>query len=230
MKNEINDLINDISKTSIVDALLKAKKLAFHLKNENFIKWIDNELNGYSVDVIPDYRKVKTILLGTVTNGLTTLNNINLPLMKIDERCRKYIEKINIANSIGALDTTNDMYYPISSDYYSLFNLDNNYNVIDAKQKISSTLTKQIVITVKNRLLEFLLVISETNLDKNDIEESFQKIIFNGNMENCQININQNSKQKIGDRKISIFKNIKLNFAKMFYKMFPSLKKVNIQK
>lgn len=56
-------LINDIAQNlveqngSVESALLKTKVLAYKIKNDNLINWVNGELNGYNnIKELPEYR------------------------------------------------------------------------------------------------------------------------------------------------------------------------------
>lgn len=79
----IDELIDDISSSTakLTDILIKAKVLAHKLKLKEMAGWINSELNGYpSPDSIPEYRKTRCRVIGTISDGYSRMNNFPIPL------------------------------------------------------------------------------------------------------------------------------------------------------
>lgn len=103
-KKIAEDILSDINcNATISDILLKARVFA-KLKNDNdLLKWIDNELNGYETD-IPQYRKLKCNLkIKVVRPSGTQVVDFPLDLIK-DSTIRTNFSLLLIFESIQELE------------------------------------------------------------------------------------------------------------------------------
>lgn len=96
----IKELQNEITNKSISTAelLRKAKILASKLKQDEFIKWVDKELNGYSEEnPVPEYRTVKGTPQARSRWGM-------LPYINQDSKSQEILSERAISQSIPQLE------------------------------------------------------------------------------------------------------------------------------
>src|SRR5680860_876619 len=60
--------------------LLKAKEFAEQFKDENFLQYLEKELNGYEVGDLPEYRMIKSEIIGTIKNAYGQITQQNVPI------------------------------------------------------------------------------------------------------------------------------------------------------
>jgi hypothetical protein len=150
MVSLIQQLQNDIldPKTSLNTILRRAKVLASTLRNEEFKKWLDNELDGYrDRSAVPDYRRSHGENRGNFVSSLgSSAKNLLIPLSCLPGSSRNYYEEAVIHQGVGALqhliesDPTNstlrimwpvDLVASVASDIYQ------GYHCISAWQVLS---------------------------------------------------------------------------------------------
>lgn len=176
----IDDLIDELADktTTLTDILIKTKILAFKLKNQELISWIDNELNGYTQGSLPDYRILSCQVIGTMSNGFSRAKNYPIPLLGLDEEIRKGISTMYLSQSISTLDdfvhskNEGKMINHIPMEYYSFLSkdLDNGFVVEYAVRKIDRVQIIQILTAVRSKLLDFLLKLNEELGESTDIK------------------------------------------------------------
>lgn len=105
----IQELQDDIvdSKTNLSSILRRAKVLAYDLKNEEFKKWVDNELNGYSNEKeIPDYRKTLAYNFGDFIDSFgRQVKNAPIPTLNLPEPIKKFADDLIFYNGVRALES-----------------------------------------------------------------------------------------------------------------------------
>jgi hypothetical protein len=103
---EIRDGVVDPS-VSLSTALRKAKILAVSLGNQEFRKWVDCELDGYSGDVeLPFYRKLNLPVLGNFSGPFGQgVNGFLLPISQMPDRLKEIAKEVMFGNPILCLVT-----------------------------------------------------------------------------------------------------------------------------
>lgn len=166
---DIQDAAIDPS-VDITFLLRKCKVLAARLGNEEFSKWVDDELNGYKkIEDLPDYRVLSVESKGHFSGYAGSgLRNANIPLSCIDNKFRKTLEKSNCAQPISAYvdllsspkgDGTfqepwpNDLVALVGGGIYQYMNCLGAWKVIPRGAIVS------LVDAVRNRILNFALQI-----------------------------------------------------------------------
>ena len=177
--NIINELINELADKSshLTDVLIKTKILAFQLKNQKLITWLDNELNGYKNEDLPEYRKLACQIIGTLSNGFHRVKNFPIPLFGIDDKLRDEMLKVNLTQSVSTLDDfvhsskSRKMVMNIPPEMYSYLSegLDNGFVIEYARREIDKSQVLQVLTSVRTKLLDFLLMLNEELGEGNDI-------------------------------------------------------------
>ena len=176
--NLIQELQNDIldSKTGLSSILRKAKVLASTLRNGEFKKWVDNELNGYpdNKEGIPDYRQGRVENYGNFSGPFgSALKNIPIPSLNLPERLKKHsnelllVEGVRVFESLIESDSSN-FHIPWPADIVAIISdkIIQGYICISAWKSVSRGQVEQVLDTVRNRLLNFVL----------DLQERYPKI------------------------------------------------------
>jgi hypothetical protein len=210
--DELIDSLTDKS-NSLTDVLIKTKILAFKLKNQELQNWIDNELNGYGNNEVPNYRIVHCEIIGTISNGFQRATNYPIPLISIDEKLKKGMKTVKLSQSVSTLDEVvrkekaGRMYMNIPAEMYGYLSqdFDNGFVIEYAKRQIDRTQIIEVFTSIKSKLLDFLLQLNEEignenisdlkNSDTKDIVSSlFNSSVF-GN--NTTIIVGDNNKQSV---------------------------------
>lgn len=78
MKELLKQLYSGEGRLSLL--LLQAKEFADQYKDENFLDFINNELNGYNSGDLPDYRLIKSEIIGTVKDAYGQIMKQDAPI------------------------------------------------------------------------------------------------------------------------------------------------------
>ena len=78
MKELLDKLLSGEGKLSLL--LLQAKEYAEQANDEKLIEFIDKELNGYSSNELPEYRKIRSEIVGDIQDAYGQLVKIEFPL------------------------------------------------------------------------------------------------------------------------------------------------------
>lgn len=186
--NLIQGLQNDIidSKISLSSVLRKAKVLASILKSNELKKWVDSELNGYQGDKkeVPDYRIMVVSNLGYFAGAFgSALKNSPIATLNLPEQIQKFAENHIMIEGVRALESlvegessTFQVHWPpnwlaiVGEQIYQ------GYNCIDAWKVISKGQVEQILDTVRNRLLNFVLELQEKYPEISKSEEAISTV------------------------------------------------------
>jgi hypothetical protein len=215
----INGIINELVDVniSISSALLKTKVLATRLENERLIKWVSYELKGYDkLTELPDYRKFKGHLTGTVINGSLQYNDKPVAIAGLDEGFVEAINSMNFTESITSLESMKSenksgrLENVYTAEITSL--LENNWRklgnpylqLVNCKVSISVNALNEIISVVRNNLLDFMLKIDaefgniteieELKTKKTEIATIMSQTIINNTGDGNILNTGNNSK------------------------------------
>lgn len=182
----VNDIINeliDIEK-SVSSPLLKTKVLASRLQNETLLKWVSNELKGYeNSDELPIYRKYKGNIVGTFINGNQQYNNQPVPILGLDKEFQDTLTDMKFFDSISSLEKLNQedgrtmMGYIFPAEVTGLIaenwrNMGNPYlHLINCQRRVAGSVVEEIIASVRNSLLDFMLKIDSEFGNITEIEE-----------------------------------------------------------
>ena len=173
-----DDIVDSEKKLSAI--LRKTKVLASILRNEELKKWVEYELNGYpSADKVPDYRHSFTQSYGYFAGPLgSTLKNVPIPTVNLPEPIQKFAKKINHVEGVRGLESLLESDSPSfkiqwPADLLPLMQdkIYAGYNCIAAWRTIGRSQIEQILDTVRNKLLNFVLELKEKYPDIDDKED-----------------------------------------------------------
>jgi hypothetical protein len=162
-----------LSSASLSDVLRKAKVLAYRLKNEDFKKWVEHELNGYTdVESLPSYRKILTHSCGNFLTFNAKISDVPIPSQNIPREVRGEINRLNMKQGAKELEAqleslarsqTDTLVVPWPNDLLPL--LSNRVFEDSACLGAWRVLTKGhitgIVENTRNRLLTFILELTD---------------------------------------------------------------------
>lgn len=182
----VNDIINELIDTdkSISSPLLKTKVLASRLQNETLLKWVSNELKGYDdSDELPIYRKFKGNIVGTFINGNQRYTSQPVPILGLSKKTQdnltgmKFFESISSLEKINLEDGRTMMGYVFSAEVTGFIeenwrSMGNPYlQLINCQRRVSGSVVEEIIASVRNSLLDFMLKIDSEFGNITEIEE-----------------------------------------------------------
>jgi AbiTii len=195
VKDIIQSIQQDIlnSNESLANILLKAKVLAHQLKNNEFKRWVKNELDGYDeVDVLPDYRILELQSRGTFFNGAWKYEGCPIALHTVPPKLRDCVNTMHVVQGVHAIEEMaqkENLVRPWPGDLVAYFNshkVYDTYNLIEAHSPILGSNFAQILQTARSRLQDFILEISDLSwnmgselLSAEKIGQLFQLTIHN---------------------------------------------------
>jgi hypothetical protein len=202
----VEDLISQLKNNNyrLVDVLTNAKVLAHRLKEPIFKEWLNNEIEGYKTDSLPNYRIFPCEVICTMNNGYHEKKNEIYPKSAVPQEVWPYLFEIKLNDGINEVELLSDkdkiVFQNISPEICSLLSQNINFQVTYAQKRISNIRLSNIISTVKNRLLDFLLEIEDkfdesANFNQQEIHKIMEKTIFGGTT-----TIGDNATIIIGDR------------------------------
>ncbi len=167
------DLVNQDA--SISNTLRKAKILASSLKLDEFKDWIKHELEGYpGPDQLPDYRRSTPTNLGTFTGPFQgKVTNMVIPTYNLEKPVKEFAENLYFFDGVGELEGMlkakgDSMQRRWPQEFIILsrdkLTLSGGYTLVDATQPIGKHIIEGILDNVKNKLLDFILALEESNI------------------------------------------------------------------
>lgn len=188
-ENILSDLMNN---KSISEILLKLKIFASKKGDEDLLKWVSKELNGYGEEVPPIYRILNAGLKIKVFVGFGVERWIEFPSELINEnKIRERLSHLPFHQSVGEIEglcsenkQDGDIMIHVPVYVYSFISEFVNGEIQDAYQYTTKAAVSQIITQVKSILVDYLLKIS----DEEDI--NFNTFITNNSNMNNNITIN----------------------------------------
>lgn len=171
-------------KVSLSTTLRKAKVLASLLKNDQFKKWVDDELNGYDGDsILPEYRQLSTQSYGTFANGFQMVKNSPLPTHHLPEVVQNYASQIDLRQGIKELESLaaikdQSLHFKWPPDMIAIIQGEFNasYALLDAWRAVGRSQIEGILDAIRNRLLEFILQLKGIRPEIVESEEAIGQI------------------------------------------------------
>jgi hypothetical protein len=173
----VSEIASDLTNPSIhlSDILRKAKVLAYQLQSDEMKSWVNLELDGYSSippEQIPEYRKLFTQSFGNFLGYFgSELKNAPIPPASLPKDWRNYGSDFYIRQGIRALEgliAADDLSLDFLWSQNNVLAIQNkiyeDYKCVQAWWVINKSSLEQILDTVRNRLLSFVLEIEQQNL------------------------------------------------------------------
>jgi hypothetical protein len=94
-----------VSDSALATPLFETKVLATRIKNDELLKWVNQEIEGYDEDaLLPDFRIVEGILKGSYMNGRLKVTNTALPVPQGSADVEDLLTKLKLRQSCSALE------------------------------------------------------------------------------------------------------------------------------
>lgn len=150
---------------SLFNTLLRAKILAYELKSETLKHWVSQEIDGYkSVENLPDYRTMQTNLFGQWTDGYRLIKGRPVILSEIKQpNVVDALKTYHIRYGIRKIEefASNQQYkHFLQGDLVALVNMyamEDGCGYLEIQRAVGPHDFEQILGTIKNRLLDFVL-------------------------------------------------------------------------
>jgi len=183
--DEIIDILSS-EDSNLENALIKTKVLLHKMGEKSLLTWVNSELNGYAYkDNIPEYRIISAPLYATITNGYRRLRNQQLPLIHLESKKIEELITVELKESISSLysfsNSDDTIKVDIQIEYLYLFSdvVNKGVHIESAYKYISHGQIEQVLSQIRNRLLDFLLELSEklpNNKGEVDLKSESKKI------------------------------------------------------
>ncbi len=165
------DLVNESAGLS--NTLRKAKILASEIGLPEFREWVDFELSGYpDKDKVPSYRCFPATNLGKFSGPFQSgLRNVVLPTYNLPNPVKDFAENLVFLEGVGALEgilaqesTSYQKKWPQEFVFLSreAIPMSGGMVLVDAYQALPPYLISGILDNVKNKLLDFMLGLQES--------------------------------------------------------------------
>ena len=173
-----SDLVNESADLS--NTLRKAKMLARAIGLPEFREWVDCELSGYpELDKVPSYRRFNPTNIGTFSGPFQSMiKNVVLPTYNLPPEVKEFAKNLVFFEGVGELEAlaaqAPDSHQVKWSQEMILLAQDSlkmtgSMVLVDAHQPIPSHLISGILDQVKNKLLEFVLDLQDSNVTSEDL-------------------------------------------------------------
>lgn len=194
------------SNRNINDILRLCKILANNLKNVDFNKWINGELNGFSSkENLPEYRIIPCLLQGDFVGYFgRQINNAPIPLMCLPESIREDFRNVYFTNSIAEINNLADnsnsgsIHLGIPPDFNILIgnNVYQDMQCISSRRIVSTSALIAVIDKIKTIILDFILAIQNEKIVVDDVSnqnnlEKVNELVhqhFYGTIQNLSIN------------------------------------------
>ena len=176
LDNIRSDLVDESA--AIANTLRKAKILASAIGLPEFREWIDFELGGYSDwESVPSYRRFPATNLGTFGGPFgSAMRNVVLPTVDLPDTIKEFAENLIIFDGVGALQAQDSKSTHRKWPQELLILARNHIQMsggmvlVDAHQPVPAYIVSGILDQVKNKLLDFVLGLQESNITPEDLD------------------------------------------------------------
>ncbi len=222
--NLVATIINELVDTtiSLTSPLLKTQVLASRIKNKELLDWVTQELNGYQKkEELPNYRKTHGKLTATYINGNYQFNDQILSTIQFGREMDLLMREITLPQSLETLESLSNGHHNIGIDFnaeiirilQNSFEENNPYmQIISARCTTSISFVKDILATVRSKLLQLMLKIEEELGAESEIEnikgfnKEITKIMNNTIINNGDGNVTNTGEHSKIDANIKIKK------------------------
>lgn len=190
-----SDLVNESADLS--NTLRKAKILASAIGLPEFREWVDFELSGYTEESkVPGYRRFHPTNLGMFSGPFGSgVRNMPLPTYNLPDSVKELAENLIFFEGVGALEAqvqTSETYRRKWTPEMVILARDSvqmtgGMVLVDAHQPIPPHVVSGILDQIKNKLLDFVLSLQESNITPEDLENRTVKTDVARNLFNINI-------------------------------------------
>ena len=175
-----SDLVNESARLS--NTLRKAKILASAIGLPEFKEWVDSELGGYSDrEKVPSYRRIRPTNYGTFFGPFQSgVRNVGLPTCDLPASVKYFAENLTFFDGVGTLEAQASESHqesyrrPWPQEMVILardaIRMEGGMVLVDAHQPIPTHLHSGILDQVKNKLLDFVLGLQESEITSDDLD------------------------------------------------------------
>lgn len=166
--------------------LRKCLVLAVRLGHEQFKKWVEQELNGYdSKENLPEYRKIRAESRGDFSASFGRwFKNLPIPPSCVPEKYRELADTAYLAEGVSAYaellkkSSGGSLRVPWPSDLTRFVGSEiyGDTLCVDAWLEISAGVLANVLDTVRNRILSFVLEIESEAPDAGEAEPGSQPV------------------------------------------------------
>jgi hypothetical protein len=183
----VNEIRDDILKedVSLSVALRKAKVLASMLKDEEFKEWVNHELNGYPTgSETPEYRVLPVQITGTFSGPFGSgAKGVSVPIWKMGEEFQDRFGKAVLNQGVKELESmtegeSDSLHHQWPGEAVAYWNMEYEaeMNLVGASSHFSSSSVEGVLDTIKNRLLDFILKLTDINPEIKESEEAISEL------------------------------------------------------
>ena len=167
------DIVNE--QVSLASILRRAKILAYRLGHEELKKWIDSELDGYPDEAsIPHYRRHQAQNYGDFSRTFGGhVTNAPIPLVSLPDSLKEFAREISMDGGVGSLESM--MHNPDIQQHGAIkfgwppdaiafaaqTAIYREMNLVSAWKLLGANNITQILETVRNKLLAFVLELQD---------------------------------------------------------------------
>lgn len=205
--DETIEMLSDATQP-LANAFFKAQVIAHKLQNEEFSKWVKDEVKGYEDRAsVPKYRTSLLTAYGNVENGYTRHSNIKLPVGDIPEEIKDRFFVTRHMQSIAVIEgfakNPDDLVITLDHRLNGLLGkyIQSPYYISSAWGKPPAGCFSQILNEARSRLLDFLLNLNQVLPDSEEsdpkktvsvkgLSEMFKGAVF-GNGANISLAIGE---------------------------------------
>ena len=208
-----SQIIIDVAagKKRLTDALFELKILLSDLDNSEVNSWIESELSGYKKGDVPEYRKLRGTMFGTlqyVSMGAMINRKMAIPVKvdKLDSTNVNMTDNITTIENYANSEDSSDLSIPVDlriANHIADLEISAYCQIMSAGIKIPPSKFTDIINGVKQRVLDVLIMLEKRhgNLDnytvsfgskkeKAEAAQTIIQIIHNGD----QISVGDNNK------------------------------------
>lgn len=166
--------------------LRKCKVLAARLGHQPFVEWVEHELNGYAdVASLPDYRILAVQSRGNFSGDFGSgMRNVLIPPRSLPEQIRDIAREARLRQGIRAYASILERaeeegcQMPWAADVVAMFGQDiyHNMNCISAWRVIPLGALEEVLDTVRNRILSFVLELEKLAPDAGEAQPGQQPV------------------------------------------------------
>lgn len=183
---QLRDDATDSSK-SLADLLRRAIVLGSLLRNDDLKRWAKRELDGYEGGgELPDYRQVPAEVYGNFVGSFgRRVNNFHIPVLTMkDERVKRILtQPIKFGNGVAGLESVLDGKDPnlriaLPTEVCRLLPqvLDDDLQCMELWRDVHKGAVRQILDSIRSRLLEIVLDLSERFPEITESEKAVEKV------------------------------------------------------
>lgn len=163
---KIAEIMEELSSKDcdLESVLLKIKILAHRTRRKKIESWANSEIDGYKPsENIPEYRRLRLILMGTIANRSIRHNLARIPILHLSKEQQESISTLEVPNGMRSLQdlvkNAHELVSPIQLEFLPLLGktLSPGTSIIEAHVSASQTELQGIVSTVRRIILDYLL-------------------------------------------------------------------------